>query len=213
MVPDSAIAAIISSRPDNSLCDFMAAPPVMRAELYLLQGSAYFLDRKQLEHLGFEAMAVSAKSLKTKDSGLDEIDQALIALLSDNARLSHAELARSVGLSPPSVAERLRRLEEDGVVSAYTVELDPKALGYTLTAIVRIRPLPGQLHHVEKLLIESPEVIECDKVTGDDCFVARYLLRSIDELDPILERIAQRAQTSTSIVKASPVKRRLPAIP
>jgi Lrp/AsnC family transcriptional regulator, leucine-responsive regulatory protein len=156
-------------------------------------------------------MPVSAKNLKSQNDVLDEIDQALIALLGDNARLSNAELARSVGLSAPSVAERLRRLEED-IVKAYTVELDPKALGYTLTAIVRIRPLPGQLHHVEKLLIESPEVVECDKVTGDDCFVARYLLRSIDELDPILERIAQRAQTSTSIVKASPVKRRLPAV-
>jgi Lrp/AsnC family transcriptional regulator, leucine-responsive regulatory protein len=157
-------------------------------------------------------MANPAKNLKIKNSVLDEIDQALIALLADNARLSTAELARSVGLSAPSVAERLRRLEEDGVVRAYTVELDPKALGYTLTAIVRVRPLPGQLHTVERLLVESPEVVECDKVTGEDCFVARYLLRSIEELDPILERIAQRAQTSTSIVKASPVKRRLPPV-
>ena len=157
-------------------------------------------------------MANLAKNLKIKNSVLDEIDQALIALLADNARLSTAELARSVGLSAPSVAERLRRLEEDGVVRAYTVELDPKALGYTLTAIVRVRPLPGQLHTVERLLVESPEVVECDKVTGEDCFVARYLLRSIEELDPILERIAQRAQTSTSIVKASPVKRRLPPV-
>ena len=157
-------------------------------------------------------MANSARHLKIKTSLLDETDQALIALLAGNARLSTAELARSVGLSAPSVAERLRRLEEDEVVKGYTVELDPKALGYTLTAIVRIRPLPGQLHAVEKLLVESPEVVECDKVTGEDCFVARYLLRSIDELDPILERIAQRAQTSTSIVKASPVKRRLPPV-
>jgi Lrp/AsnC family leucine-responsive transcriptional regulator len=155
-------------------------------------------------------MAAPAKNLRNKSDALDETDQALIALLSENARLPTAELARSVGLSAPSVAERLRRLEEDGVVKGYTVELDPKALGYTLTAIVRIRPLPGQLHTVEKLLVESPEVVECDKVTGEDCFVARYLLRSIEELDPILERIAQRAQTSTSIVKASPVKRRLP---
>jgi len=192
--------------------DFMAAPPVMRAELYLLPESAYFHDRKWFDLLAFEAMAISARNLRNRNSTLDEIDQALIGLLSDNARLSHAELARGVGLSPPSVAERLRRLEEDGVVRAYTVELDPKALGYTLTAIVRIRPPPGQPHPGEKLLIESPEVVECDKVTGDDCFVARYLLRSIDELDPILERIAQRAQTSTSIVKASPIKRRLPPI-
>lgn len=157
-------------------------------------------------------MAVSAKNLRNKNDALDDIDQALIGLLSENARLPTAELARSVGLSAPSVAERLRRLEEDGVVKAYRVEIDPRALGYTLTAIVRIRPLPGQLHAVEKLLVESPEVVECDKVTGDDCYVARYLLRSIEELDPILERIAQRSQTSTSIVKTSPVKRRLPPI-
>jgi Lrp/AsnC family leucine-responsive transcriptional regulator len=157
-------------------------------------------------------MATAAKNLKIKNGPVDEIDQTLIGLLTHNARLSTAELARSVGLSAPSVAERLRRLEEDGVVKGYTVELDPKALGYTLTAIVRIRPLPGQLHTVERLLVESPEVVECDKVTGEDCFVARYLLRSIEELDPILERIAQRAQTSTSIVKASPVKRRLPPV-
>ncbi len=155
-------------------------------------------------------MVAAEKSLRNKNEGLDAVDQALIALLSENARLPTAELARSVGLSAPSIAERLRRLEENGVVKGYRVEIDPKALGYTLTAIVRIRPLPGQLHAVEKLLVESPEVVECDKVTGEDCYVARYLLRSIEELDPILERIAQRAQTSTSIVKTSPVKRRLP---
>ena len=185
----------------------------MKAALYLSKERSYLGIVTRIILFTFEAMAVSAKNLRNKNSILDEVDQALIGLLADNARLSTAELARSVGLSAPSVAERLRRLEEDGVVKGYTVELDPKALGYTLTAIVRIRPLPGQLHTVERLLVESPEVVECDKVTGEDCFVARYLLRSIEELDPILERIAQRAQTSTSIVKASPVKRRLPPVP
>jgi Lrp/AsnC family leucine-responsive transcriptional regulator len=184
----------------------------MRAELYLPDERPYFTVRKWMKLFTFEAMALSAKNLRNKNTVLDEVDQALIALLTDNARLSTAELARSVGLSAPSVAERLRRLEEDGVIRAFTVELDPKALGYMLTAIVRIKPLPGQLHAVERLLIESPEVVECDKVTGEDCFVARYLLRSIEELDPILERIAQRAQTSTSIVKTSPVKRRQPPV-
>jgi Lrp/AsnC family leucine-responsive transcriptional regulator len=184
----------------------------MRAELYLPEKRPYSAVRRRNGHFTFEAMANSAKNLRNKNAVLDEVDQALISLLTDNARLSTAELARSVGLSAPSVAERLRRLEEDGVVRTYTIELDPKALGYTLTAIVRIRPLPGQLHAVERLLIESPEVVECDKVTGEDCFVARYLLRSIEELDPILERIAQRAQTSTSIVKTSPVKRRQPPV-
>ena len=158
-------------------------------------------------------MVASAKRLRNETHSLDETDRALIAALSENARQSLADLARTVGLSGPSVAERLRRLEEAGLVSGYTVDLDHRALGYSLTAIVRIRPLPGQLHMVEKLLVESPEVIECDKVTGDDCYIARYVLRSIDELDLILEKIAQRAQTSTSIVKATPVKRRPPPLP
>src|SRR3712207_5499229 len=160
MVPDSAIAAIISIRPCRSNPGLMAAPPVMRAELYLSAEGAYFQVRKPFHLLAVGSMAVSAKNLKSKNADCDGIDRALITLLGDNARLSTAELARSVGLSGPSVAERLRRLEEDGILKGYTVELDPKALGYTLTAIVRIRPLPGQLHHVEKLLVESPEVIE-----------------------------------------------------
>lgn len=158
-------------------------------------------------------MALAVKKLRNENQLLDEVDRALITAMTDNARISVADLARQVGMSAPSVAERLRRLEETGLVSGYTVDIDPKALGYILTAIVRIRPLPGQLHMVENLLVESPEVIECDKVTGDDCFIARFVLRSIDELDPILDKISQRAQTSTSIVKASPVKRRLPPLP
>lgn len=157
-------------------------------------------------------MASLSKRLRNESPALDDVDRALVETLAANARLSLAELARTVGLSAPSVAERLRRLEETGLVNGYTVDLDARALGYTLTAIVRVRPLPGQLHMVEKLLTESPEVIECDKVTGDDCYIARYVLRSIDELDPILDKIAQRAQTSTSIVKATPVKRRLPPL-
>ena len=157
-------------------------------------------------------MAGAAKKPRKENQLLDETDQALIEALAQDARMSVADLARRVGMSAPGVSERLRRLEETGLINGYTLDLGLKALGYTLTAIVRIRPLPGQLHLVERLLIESPEVIECDKVTGDDCFIARYVLRSIDELDPILDKVAQRAQTSTSIVKSSPVKRRLPAL-
>ncbi|WP_425486965.1 Lrp/AsnC family transcriptional regulator [Microvirga thermotolerans] len=151
--------------------------------------------------------------MRNEGHALDGIDRRLIEALAANARQSLADLGRAVGLSAPSVAERLRRLEDSGLVNGYTLDLDPRALGYGLTAIVRIKPLPGQLHMVEKLLTESPEVVECDKVTGEDCYIARFVLRSIDELDPVLDRIAQRAQTSTSIVKSSPVRRRLPPLP
>jgi Lrp/AsnC family transcriptional regulator, leucine-responsive regulatory protein len=143
---------------------------------------------------------------------LDELDRRIIEILAEDARISLKELAAKVNLSSPSASERLKRLEERGVIRAFTVDLDPAALGYTLQAIVRIRPLPGQLHRVQQLIEEIPEFTECDKVTGDDCFIARLHLTSIDQLDAILDRIIDRAETNSSIVKSQPVKRRLPPL-
>ena len=141
---------------------------------------------------------------------LDDLDRRIVEILVDDARISLKELAARVNLSSPSASERLRRLEERGVIRAFTVDVDPAALGYTLQAIVRIKPLPGRLHAVQKLIEEIPEFTECDKVTGDDCFVARLLIRSISDLDQILDKITDKAETSSAIVKAQPVKRRLP---
>lgn len=143
---------------------------------------------------------------------IDEIDRHIIETLSQDARLSIKELALRVALSSPSVSERLKRLEERGVIRGFTLDLDAKALGYSLQAIVRIKPLPGKLHIVQKLIEDIPQITECDKVTGDDCFVARLQLRSIEQLDGILDQIADKAETSTAIVKAQPVKRRLPPL-
>jgi len=142
---------------------------------------------------------------------IDEIDRGLIALLQANARMPIKVLAERIGLSAPGASERLRRLEDRGVIRAFTVEVNPLALGYSLQAIVRIKPLPGQLHTVQKLLAAIPELSECDKVTGDDCFIARLHLRSMEHLDFILDRIADKAETNTAIVKSQPVTRRLPA--
>ncbi|MGV1759152.1 MULTISPECIES: Lrp/AsnC family transcriptional regulator [Rhizobium] len=144
--------------------------------------------------------------------GLDETDQRMLEALARNARISLKELAEAAGLSSPSAAERLRRLEERGVISAFTVDIAPEAIGYPLQAIVRIRPLPGQLHVVERIIQETPEFIECDKVTGDDCFIGRLVVRSMGELDGILDKITERAETNTSMIKATPVKRRLPPL-
>ncbi len=143
---------------------------------------------------------------------LDEVDQRMLEALARNARISLKELAEAAGLSSPSAAERLRRLEERGIISAFTVDIAPEAIGYPLQAIVRIRPLPGQLHVVERIIQETPEFIECDKVTGDDCFIGRLVVRSMGELDGILDKIVERAETNTSMIKATPVKRRLPPL-
>lgn len=143
---------------------------------------------------------------------LDDVDRRIVEALSLDARISVKELAQAIGLSSPSTSERVRRLEERGIIRAFTVDLAPEALGYTLQAIARIRPLPGKLHIVQQLIAEIPEVVECDKVTGDDCFIARLHVRSIGQLDTILDRIADKAETNTAIVKSQPVKRRNPPL-
>ncbi|RDJ15804.1 AsnC family transcriptional regulator [Rhizobium grahamii] len=146
------------------------------------------------------------------DNLIDAVDQKILQALAENARISLKELAQVAGLSSPSAAERLRRLEERGIIAAFTIDIDAVALGYPLQAIVRVRPLPGQLHVVQRIIQDTPQFVECDKVTGDDCFIARLVVSSMAELDAILDKVAEKAETSTSMVKASPVKRRLPPL-
>jgi len=143
---------------------------------------------------------------------MDAIDSILLRLLQGNARLSIKALAGHTRLSAPATAERLRKLESGGVIEAFTTVLNGKAIGYPLEAIVRIRPLPGKLHLVQDLLQDTPQVIECDKVTGDDGFVARVLVHSIEHLDDLLETIAEKAETSSAIVKRKIVPRRNPPV-
>ncbi len=143
---------------------------------------------------------------------LDDADAKIVEALIRDGRMSLKDLAAQAGLSSPGVSERIRRLQERGVIRGFTAEIDPKALGYSLQAIVRIRPLPGKLHIVRQLIQEIPEFCECDKVTGDDCFIARLVVPSIEQLDDILDVIADKAETSTSIVKSQPIRRRPPPL-
>lgn len=143
---------------------------------------------------------------------LDAADRKIVEALIRDARMSLKDLAAEAGLSSPGVSERLRRLQDRGVIRGYTADIDPKALGYSLQAIVRIRPLPGKLHIVQQLIQDIPEFYECDKVTGEDCFVARLAVPSIELLDGILDKISDKAETSTSIVKSQPIQRRPPPL-
>ncbi|MEP0233393.1 Lrp/AsnC family transcriptional regulator [Roseibium sp.] len=143
---------------------------------------------------------------------IDDIDRQLLEELLGDARLPLKELASRVGLSSPSVSDRLRRLEEGGVIRGFTIDVDPRAVGYLFQTMVRVRPLPGTLHVVQKMLQDIPQITECDKVTGEDCFIARLHVRSMEELDEILDKVSEKSETSTAVVKAQPVTRRLPPI-
>jgi Lrp/AsnC family leucine-responsive transcriptional regulator len=141
-----------------------------------------------------------------------EIDRRIIGELVENGRLSFAELGRRVNLSPPAVAERVQRLERSGVIAGYRAEIDPKALGYPLTAIIRVKPAPGQLARIPELAAEIPQVGECHRITGEDCFYLKVHLRSIDELSGLLDRFLVHGQTTTSIVNGTPIPGRTPPL-
>jgi len=152
------------------------------------------------------------KRLRFQNGRLDATDTALLRALARDARATMADLARAVGLSPPSAAERVRRLEEAGVIRGYVAVVDPEALGLPLAAYLRIRPLPGVLAKVAEVLQGLEAVVECDRVTGDDCFVAKAHVRSVAELEALIDEIIPYATTNTSIIQSSPVQRRLPPL-
>jgi Lrp/AsnC family leucine-responsive transcriptional regulator len=143
-----------------------------------------------------------------RQNALDATDIELLQELEIDARLSLAELGRRVGLSPPSVADRLERLEEDGVIDGYRAEIDPRALGYELGVILRIRPAPRELKKVAELAQRTPEVVECHRITGDDCYLMKAHVRDVDHMEEVIDRFAIYGQTTTSIVQSSPVPRR-----
>lgn len=129
----------------------------------------------------------------------------LVRLLRRDPRAAIADLARGIGMSAPAVRERLQRLEDAGVIAGTRLELDPAALGYPVLAFVRVRPAPGQLGRVSELARRTPEVIECHRITGEDCFILKLRIAAIDRLDGVLDRFLAFGQTTTSIVQSTPV--------
>lgn len=144
----------------------------------------------------------------TEATPIDAVNLRLLAELQANARLSLAELGRRVGLSSPAVAERLQRLEQEGVILGYHARLDPRKLGMTLTAVIRVRPAPRQLHNVGDLAQRTAEVVDCRRITGEDCYIVTAHVRDVGHLEEVIDRFAAYGQTTTSIVQSAPVSDR-----
>ncbi len=142
----------------------------------------------------------------------DAKNLALIRLLRDRPRLAVSELARRVKMSAPAVRERLQRLEEAGIL-AWRIAVDPRALGFPVSCFVRVRPAPGQLSKIAELAQRLPQVTECHRVTGEDCFILKIHVAAIDQLDHVLDQFLQHGQTTTSLVQSTPVAPRLLPLP
>jgi Lrp/AsnC family transcriptional regulator, leucine-responsive regulatory protein len=136
---------------------------------------------------------------------MDEIDRALLSALQDDARASYAGLGRQVGLSAPAVAERVRRLEASGIVTGYHAAVDLKKAGYGIVGFVRLTSPQELAHQLERLAVETSEVLEFHRVTGTEGVVMKVGVTSIEHLERIVVKFLPYGQTTTSIVLSSPV--------
>ncbi|TWD80379.1 Lrp/AsnC family leucine-responsive transcriptional regulator [Kribbella amoyensis] len=136
---------------------------------------------------------------------LDELNRRLLRELTDDPRARTTELARRLGVSTPTVRERVARLEEAGVIRGYRLDVDPAALGLPVAAWVRLRPGPGQVGRIAELAERIPEVVECHRISGEDCFLLRVQVPAIDALEGILDRLNVHGSTNSSFVVSTPV--------
>jgi Lrp/AsnC family leucine-responsive transcriptional regulator len=159
------------------------------------------------------ANKIPALTYTPLDGLTDVVNLRILTELQHNPRLTMTELGRRVGLSSPAVTERVRRLEETDVIRGYRLEINPAALGLPIAAYIRIRPNPGQLPKIAELAQHIPEVVECHRVTGEDCFILKVYLPGLDQLDRILDSFLLYGSTTTSLIQSSPVPLRPPPLP
>jgi Lrp/AsnC family leucine-responsive transcriptional regulator len=136
---------------------------------------------------------------------LDQVNRRLLRELAAEPRITMSALARRVGMSAPAVSERIQRLERAGVITGYRVDISPAALGLPITAFVRIRPTAGQLPKIAQLARETPEVSECHRISGEDCFLIKMHAATIEDIEKTLDCFLTYGQTISSIVVSTPV--------
>jgi len=140
---------------------------------------------------------------------LDDTGWELLCALQENARSSYAELGRRVGLTPPAVADRIRRFEAAGIITGYHAEVNPAKLGLGLTVIIRFQSTrTSPPDHLLSLVAACPEVVECHRVTGDDCMTLTAVVASVEHLDALITRLTPYGASYTSIVLSSPLQHR-----
>lgn len=139
---------------------------------------------------------------------LDETDWQLLRALQENARLSYAELGRQVQLSQPAVAERVRRLEEAGIIEGYHARVSLPRLGRSILAFVRVRMNKPEDQRFVGYLQEQEEVLECHRVTGEDCYLLKVGVESVTHLEELLETFSPYGSSSTVLALSSIVPRR-----
>lgn len=142
---------------------------------------------------------------------LDAIGLRILNELKMNARIPYAELGRRVGLSTPAAMERVRRLEDAGIINGYSVRLNAKAMGYPMKAFIALHNVDASvLSKIARVAKGMPELLECHRVTGDVSFIVKAVAASVADLERIIDQLSPFAATSTSLVLSSIIEDRAP---
>ena len=140
---------------------------------------------------------------------LDDTGWRILRALQENARLSFSELGLRVGLSSPAVAERVRRLEDAGIIKGYHAEIDTSKVGYPITAIIRMQVQGERCTRFSASVQDIPEVLECYRLTGSDSLIMKVMVSNVEHLEAIIDRLSVHGQLTTSIVLSTAVTRRM----
>lgn len=140
---------------------------------------------------------------------MDGIDWKILKELQRDARISYAELGRRVGLTTPAVIERVRKLEDAGIITGYRAEIDASKVGFPITAFIRMSITGVDYSHIIQVAENAPEVLECHRGTGGDSFIMKVAVSSVEHLQNLIDRLTPYGITTTSIVLSSPVKSRV----
>jgi Lrp/AsnC family transcriptional regulator, leucine-responsive regulatory protein len=144
----------------------------------------------------------------TSEAHLDEIDRRILEELQEGARITYTELGRRVALTAPAVADRVRRLEEAGVITGFRTHLEPAMLGYSITAFIRWTAAGQDCAQLGEVAKEIPEIVECHRITGENSYVLKVVARDVQHLEGLIDRLMPWGSTITSVVTSSPVRHR-----
>lgn len=139
---------------------------------------------------------------------LDSTDRSILAALQSDGRLSMTELARDIAMSPSATSERVRRLEEAGVIDGYIARVVPVRVGHAIMAFIRLRYPSTKYQPFYDLISATPEILEVHHVTGEDCFIIKTVAPSMAALEDVAGRIGQLGAITTNIVYSSPLPAR-----
>jgi Lrp/AsnC family leucine-responsive transcriptional regulator len=160
---------------------------------------------------GFDLGSTRNHEVLLMNPKIDQYDQKILQLLQEDARMSHAELGRQVHLSQPAVSERIKRLEASNIIRGYRADINPKALGYEITAMIRVSTQQGRPY--AQYVANCPEIIDCYTVTGEDGAVMRVLASDVEHLQRIINELNTFGSTSTAIVLTTHVSGKAIAVP